>query len=175
MTASDESDALEAARAAGRAEAEAFFAERDRLRATRLETLLALCREGEDARVRLATRYGNDDEKRWVATPDGPQVDPVSLLHAFLAKAWGSRNGPELERADALAAAHVIRLARDAARNLEANTMRQIVRQGVSWEELAYALDTTPKELREQLRQPGAAPETPIPPAGGPGRDGGNG
>ncbi|SFQ26690.1 hypothetical protein [Amycolatopsis rubida] len=169
-------DGVEAARAAGRAEAEALFAERDRQMAQRLDELDALYREGEDSRVRLATRYGSDLEKKWAADPNAPQVDPVSLLHAFLGEALrDSGEDPQLDRADALAAAHMIRLARAVARNLEANAMRHIVRQGVSWEELAHALDTTPDELREQLRQQGAKPETWNPLAAEPGRDGGNG
>ena len=154
-------DGLEAARAAGRAEAEALFAERDRRRAEHLDALRMLDREGEDGRLRLAVRYGNDDEKRWATTPDAPQVDPVSLLHAFLGRALrDGGEGPELEREDALAAAHMIRIARRDARGRETNAMRHIVRQGVSWEELAHALDTTPVQLREQLRQEGMEPDT---------------
>jgi hypothetical protein len=154
-------DGLETARAAGRAEAEALFVERDRRRAERLDALRTLDREGEDGRLRLAARYGNDNEKRWSTTPDAPQVDPVSLLHAFLGKALrDGGEGPELDREDALAAAHMIRLARRDAQGRETNVMRHIVGQGVSWEELAYALDTTPARLQEQLRQQGAEPET---------------
>ncbi len=158
---------LEAARAAGRAEAEALFAERDRQRAERLDALRTLDREGEGGRLRLAVRYGNDNEQRWATTPDAPQVDPVSLLYAFLGKAMrDGREGPELEREDALAAAHMIRLARRDAEGRDINVMRHIVRQGVSWDELAYALDTTPERLQEQLWQQGAEPDTWIPPTG---------
>jgi hypothetical protein len=158
---------LEAARAAGRAEAEELFAERDRRRAERLDALRTLDREGEEGRLRLAVRYGSADEKRWATAPDAPQVDPVSLLHAFLGTALRDvGEGPELEREDALAAAHMIRLARRDAQGRETNAMRHIVRQGVSWEELAHALDTTPAQLQEQLRQQGAEPDTWIPPAG---------
>jgi len=174
MSAPHQPNGLEAARAAGRAEAKTLFAESDRRKAERLDALRTLDREGEDGRLRLAARYGNDTEKRWATTPDAPQVDPVSLLHAFLGKAMRDGEGPELEREDALAAAHMIRFARRDAEGREINVMRHIVRQGVSWDELAYALDTTPARLQEQLRQRGAEPETWSPPTGEHLRDGDN-
>jgi hypothetical protein len=161
MSTPHQPSAVEAARAAGRAEAEALFAEHERRKAERLDAWHALYREGEDGRLRLALRYGSDREKRWATEPNAPTVDPVSLLHAFLGKALGDGGeGPELEREDALAAAHMIRVARRDARDRENHVMKHVLRLGVTWEELAHTLETTPTQLQEQLRQQGARPET---------------
>ncbi len=159
--------ALEAAAAAGRADAEQLFAEYQRGQAARHEARLALYQEQQQARRRLAERYGSDQEKRWVSDPNGPSVDPVRLQHAFLHKA-GPRHlrspemeqAPELEREDALAAAHMIGLARHDARRREITVMRQILAHGVTWDELAYALETTVDELREWLRRQGEQLDT---------------
>lgn len=157
--------AMEAARAAGRAEAEEIFAERERAKAARLEAWQRRYREQEDARRRLAERYGSDREKTWIADPNGPSVDPTSLIHAFLQKADPVQRSPELnqapelERADALAAAHMISVARRDAQGLELNVMRQVLAHGVTWDELADTLDTTAEELREWVRRHGVRPE----------------
>jgi len=104
----------------------------------------------EAARRRLTERYGSDQEKRWIADPNAPLVDPLSLLHAFLCQAGPANvhppelhHAPPLERADALAAARLIILARRDAQQREIALMRQIRTHGVSWNELADALDTT--------------------------------
>jgi integrase/recombinase XerC len=72
------------------AAAREFLAELDRLKAARRAALQAhraawqaRYRAQEEARRRLATRYGSDLEKRWAVDPNAPQVDAVSLLQAF--------------------------------------------------------------------------------------------
>ena len=121
----------------------------------------------EQARRRLTERYGSDQEKRWMADPNAPSVDPVSLLYAFLSKADlvgvatpEMEQTPALEREDALAAAHIINVARRDASQREIAAMRQIRARGLSWHELADALDTTADELVDSLRRDGQVPDT---------------
>jgi hypothetical protein len=167
MSAPQQPSAREAARAAGRAGAEELFADHDHDRATtaRLEVWQRRRQQQEGARRRLAKRYGNEHEKRWIADPNGPSVDATSLLYAFLNKADHGPaaeidQAPALERADALAAAHLIAVTRDDARRREISVMRQILTHGVSWDQLADALDTTVDELWESLRNEGERPDT---------------
>jgi len=174
MSAPEQPSALEAARAAGRAEAEEIFAGHERAKAARLEALQQRRQEQEAARRRLAERYGSAREKAWIGDPNGPSVDPTRLIHAFLHKADPfspspeMERSPELEHADALAAAHMISVARRDARNLEVNVMRQILARGVTWDELAETLDTTAEQLRDSVRRHGARPETWTVPTGEP-------
>lgn len=143
------------------------FAEHERAVAARMEAWRARYRPQEDARRRLAQRFGTDLEKRWATDPNAPRVDAVSLLYAFLIKAgpahlWSPEmeQAPMLERDDALAAAYMIHAARHDAREREVAVMRHILAQDVTWDELADALDTTADELREQARQHGESPDT---------------
>lgn len=141
MSAPEQPSALEAARAAGRAEAEEIFAGHERAKAARLEALQQRRQEQEAARRRLADPFS-----------PSPEME----------------RSPELEHADALAAAHMISVARRDARNLEVNVMRQILARGVTWDELAETLDTTAEQLRDSVRRPGARPETWTVPTGEP-------
>jgi hypothetical protein len=69
----------------------------------RREAWQARYRAQQDARRRLAERYGTDQEKRWAADPNAPQVDAVSLLYAFLIKAGPvSLRTPEMDQAPTL-------------------------------------------------------------------------
>jgi hypothetical protein len=145
-----------------------------RTEAWRREVWQARYRAQEDARRRLAERYGSDLEKGWIADPNAPQVDAVSLLYAFLIKAGAAslrtpdiEQAPRLQRDDALAAAHMIRVARRDASEREAAGMRRILAHGVTWDELAHTLDATPNELTRLLRQQGQQPDTWAASAGG--------
>lgn len=167
MSTSNRPSALEVAQAAGRADAEEFFAEHERAKSVRREAWQRRYQQQEQARRRLAERYGNEDEKRWIADPNGPSVDAVSMLYAFLHKAGPAglrfpeiEQAPQLERADALAAAHMITVARRDARRREVHVMRQVLAHGASWDELADALETTAEELQESLRREGEQPDT---------------
>jgi hypothetical protein len=140
----------------------------------RREAWQARHRAQENARRRLAQRYGSDLEKRWTADPNAPQVDAVSLLYAFLIKTGPANlrtperdQAPALQRDYALAAARMIRVARRDAREREAAVMRHILAHGVTWDELAYILYTTPDELTQLLRQQGEQPDTWTTSAGG--------
>ncbi|MFI6030808.1 hypothetical protein [Amycolatopsis magusensis] len=164
---------IEAARAAGRAEAEDIFAEHKRAQAARLQAGRQRYQDQQDARRRLAQRYGSDREKDWSADPNGPLVDPTRLLHAFLNKAGPAslqssemEQAPALDRADALAAAHMIAVARRDAQRLEVTVMRQVLAHGVTWDELADALDTSVEKLRQSVRRHGERPETWTVPVG---------
>nr|CEL13513.1 hypothetical protein [Kibdelosporangium sp. MJ126-NF4]CTQ99198.1 hypothetical protein [Kibdelosporangium sp. MJ126-NF4] len=132
-----------------------------------IETWRLRHRVQQDARRRLAERYGSILEKQWIADPNAPRIDAVSLLYAFLYKAGPPAlrspeldNAPALERNDAIAAAHMIRAARDEARYREMGVMRHILAHGVTWDELAHTLDTTPQQLQQSLRRDGAQPDT---------------
>jgi DNA-binding transcriptional regulator YiaG len=157
MSTPPEPDALTAARAAGRAEAEAMVAEWERRRDEKIEAARALLREQRVALRRLAERYGSDREKTWIADPNGPLVDPVRMIHAFLHKASRTFQSPEMQRApelepeDAVAAVHMIGLARRDAERREITTLRRALQHGATWPDLAHALDTTVDELQQWL------------------------
>lgn len=149
------------------AAAREFLAEHERMKAARRAAWQARYQAQEDARRRLAERYGSDLEKRWIADPKRAQVDAVSLLYAFLHKAGPAslrtpeiQKAPKLTRDDALAAVHMIRVARDEARQREIAVMRYVLAHGVTWDALAHALDTTAAELTEWLRRHGQLPDT---------------
>ncbi|CAM3407111.1 hypothetical protein KIPE111705_06930 [Kibdelosporangium persicum] len=130
-------------------------------------------RAQEHGRRRLAERYGSILQKQWAVDPNAPRVDALSLLYAFLFKAGPAvlrspelEHAPHLERDDAIAAAHMIRVARDDARYRETAVMRHVVAHGVTWGELAHLLDTTPEELQGWLRRHGEQPDTWTRPGG---------
>lgn len=120
----------------------------------------------EAGRRRLAARYGNEHERRWIADPNGPTVPADSMLAAFLHKSRtdlqtdAMRATPELEHDDLVAAAHMIRVARDEARRTEDAVMRQLIRRGLGWDVLADILGTTAEDLRTELRRRGQRPDT---------------
>jgi hypothetical protein len=123
-----------AAEETGKTVVRQVFAEHERAVAARMEAWRARYRAQEDARRRLAQRFGTDLEKRWATDPNAPRVDAVSLLYAFLIKAgpahlWSPvmEQAPKLERDDALAAAYMIHAARHDAREREVAVMRHIL------------------------------------------------
>jgi DNA-binding transcriptional regulator YiaG len=174
MSTPPEEPVLAAARAEGRAGADAMIAEWDRRRNEKIKAGQALLREQQAALRRLAERYGSDQEKAWIADPNGPLVDPLDMIRAFLHKAWPDHQSPEMQRApelepeDAVAAVHMIGLGRFEAERREIATMRRALQHGATWTDLAHALETTVDELQQWLTEHGERldswPPNPQPP-----------
>lgn len=123
-------------------------------------------RAEEAARRHLAQRFGDDHQKRWTTEANAPLVSARDMLTAFLTVTLPDTYRPahllgmQPDRADALAATHMVLADWREAAAREAAVVRAAVGLGVSWEEIARALDTTTEHLQRRLRHRGERPET---------------